>query len=121
MSGASADARGIKELLDELFANAVDKNRATVEQFIEMERLLLEQYQKYLAEELATSDDLLQKFTKLMMSSWIQIVGFHRDNRSRVLELHSSIAEAHLRLLEMIEEQLSRQSRAAAGVSPDVD
>ena len=115
----AADVQGIKELLNEFFADAAGNNRSTVEQFIALERTLLEQYQKYLADELATSDELMQKFTKLMMSSWLQIVGFHRENRSRVLELHSSIAAAHLRFLEKVEDKLSAKERDAAGGSVD--
>src|SRR5438128_3029582 len=119
MSAASAGTDAIRELLDSFFGNAAEKNRATLEKFIDMERALVEQYQKYVADELAASDDVLQKFTKLMMTSWVQTMALQRENRARFLELHSSIAEAHLRFLEKIEEKLSSSDERAEGGSSD--
>ena len=66
---------------------------------------------KYIADELTTNDDILQNFTKMMMTSCLQIVAFQRENRARFLELQSTMAGAHLRFLEKIGDSLSKVSQ----------
>ena len=122
MSGAADSITALKEMLDAMFATANEKQHTTLERYIELERALLEQYQKYIANQLAVNDDVLQNFTKLMMSSWMQVVTFQRENRSRFLELQSTIADAHLRFLERLGDSVSTAEHAApSGGSPDAN
>jgi hypothetical protein len=122
MPGATEPMTGLKDLLDTMFATANETNHTTLEKYIELERALLEQYQKYIADQVAVNDDVLQNFTKVMMSSWMQIVTFQRENRTRFLELQSTIAEAHLRFLERLSASVSPASHAATpGGSTDAD
>jgi hypothetical protein len=107
MAGAVEDRAGLKDLLETLFAEASGKGSTTLERYIELERALLEQYQKYISDQVAVQDEVLQNFTKLMMTSWMQVVAFQRENRARVLELQSTIADAHLRFLERLADSLS--------------
>lgn len=107
MAGPSEPIAGLKEFIDTFFAEANGSSQETFRKYIELERTLLEQYQKYIADQLATHDDVVQNFTKLMMSSCLQIVAFQRENRTRFLQLQSTIAEAHLRFLERIGENLT--------------
>jgi hypothetical protein len=120
MQGASEQIPGLKEFLDAFFAEANGKSHTTLEKYVELERALLEQYQKYLADQLATNDEVLQNFTKLVMSSWLQVIAFQRENRSRFLELQSTIADAHLQFLQRISDSLATAAPAhAPGESPD--
>jgi hypothetical protein len=122
MLGASEPIAGLKELIERFFAEANGSSQATFKKYIELERALLEQYQKYLADQMATHDDVLQNFTKLMMSSCLQIVAFQREHRTRFLELQSAMADAHLRFLERISENLSTAPGAsAAPAQPESD
>jgi hypothetical protein len=122
MPGAAEPITGLKELLDTMFAEANGTHRTTLEKYIELERALLEQYQKYVADQLEVHDDILQNFTKLMMSSWMQIVTFQRENRSRFLEMQSTIADAHLRFLERLGGGVATPSDAASpGGSSDAE
>jgi hypothetical protein len=119
MQGAS-ERTGLKEFLDAFFAEVSGNNHTTLEKYIELERALLEQYQKYLADQLATNDEVLQNFTKLVMSSWLQVVAFQRENRTRFLALQSTIADAHLQFLQRISESVSTAS-PTPGASSDGD
>jgi hypothetical protein len=122
MPDAAEPITGLKELLEMMFATANETHHTTLDKYIELERALLEQYQKYIADQFAVNDDVLQNFTKLMMSSWMQIVTFQRENRSRFLELQSTMADAHLRFLERLSDSVSMASHAApSGGSPDAD
>ena len=114
MRGASERIPGLKEFLDAFFAETHGKNHTTLEKYIELERALLEEYQKFLTDQLATNDEVLQNFTKLVMTSWLQVVAFQRENRSRFLELQSTIADAHLQFLQRISDSLSTAAPAQA-------
>jgi hypothetical protein len=118
MLGASEPIAGLKELIERFFAEANGSSQATFKKYIELERALLEQYQKYLADQMATHDDVLQNFTKLMMSSCLQIVAFQREHRTRFLELQSAMADAHLRFLERISENMGTPPAAPAAPAP---
>ena len=120
MQDGQESSAGIKEFLDRLIADASGKSHTTLEKYIELERALLEQYQRFVAEQLAVNDDALQNFTKLMMTSWMQVVAFQRENRSRFLELQSTIADAHLRFLERMSESASA-ARAANEPAADAE
>ena len=120
MPGASEHSAELHEFLNAFFAATNGTNRTTLEKYIELEKALLEQYQKYIADELTTNDDILQNFTKMMMTSCLQIVAFQRENRARFLELQSTMAGAHLRFLEKIGDSLSKVSQPRpAGESSD--
>lgn len=122
MSGAAESITTLKEMLDAMFATANEKQHITLEQYIELERALVERYQQYINDQLAVNDDVLQNFTRLMMSSWMQVVTFQRENRSRYLELQSTIADAHLRFLERLGASVSTAKDGAPSEgSPDAN
>jgi hypothetical protein len=107
MAGAVEDNAGLKDLLEALFAEASGKGSTALERYIKLEQAMLEQYQKYISDQVAVQDEALQNFTKLMMTSWMQVVAFQRENRARALELQSTMTDAHLRFLQRLADSLS--------------
>ena len=77
MSGAADSITALKEMLDAMFATANESSTPRSKDH-RAGTALLEQYQKYIADQLAVNDDVLQNLTKLMMSSWMQVVTFQR-------------------------------------------
>jgi hypothetical protein len=112
MPTTSEQTQTVKELLESTFAEMSGKNRDAVEKYVELEKRLLEQYQKYIAEELSSNNEVLQNFTKMMMACCMQVMAFQRDNRSRFLELQRSISDAHLKFLDQVKDSLSRSGQS---------
>jgi hypothetical protein len=102
------ETQTVKELIDNFFADLSDKNRNAIEQYVELEKVLVEQYQRYINDELSSNNEVLQNFTKMMMGCCMQVLTFERDSRSRFLELQLSLADTHLKFLDMVKGSVSR-------------
>ena len=114
------ETRTVKELIDDLFADLNNKNRHAIEKYVELEKALLEQYQKCVTDELSNNNEVLQNFTKLMMGCCMQVMTFQRDSRSRFLELQLSLVDTHLKFLDTVKETLSGTSKnGSTGEFPD--
>jgi hypothetical protein len=99
--------RGLEDFLNSVFGELDDKHRAAMGKYVELEKELLGQYRAYLEKERSNEHDAFQNFTKMMMASWMQAVALQRETRTRLLELHASLAEAHLKFLDQVSQSLS--------------
>ena len=114
MPAAAADVhQDIRQAFDDLLGLIGDRQADAFTGYLELEKKLIEQYQQYIDEERATERDPLQQLTKYLMTSSLHVLAFQRETRSRVLDLHSQVAAAHLKLLERL-----REKAAAAGTAP---
>lgn len=115
MSESADPNLGFEKVFERLLAELKGHSQGTLGQYIELEKRSIEEYRKYVESELSRQDQALQSFTKMVMASWLELMTFHRENRSRLMKVHDSLANARLQLLEQLKDSLLAVDRSEEG------
>lgn len=114
--GAPPDPTGnFTDLLASMFSDMREKHRSAIEKQIDIQQGLLEQYRQSIARERSNDADAFQAFTKMTMATFMSAAAMQREARMHLLDLHTSLADAHLAFLSRMKETLAQ---AAAEEQP---
>jgi hemerythrin superfamily protein len=107
-----------KKLLDSMCSMANEHRDASFEQYVNLQKELIERYREQLQREMDRDpiNESMTEFSRMMMATTMQLTNFYRDNRKRMIEVQSTMAQAYLDLLEKsMQEKKEKKDKPDAG------
>jgi hypothetical protein len=112
------DASAVKDILDELIGEFDKRTRDSLKEFLDLQRVIVEDYGKYVEDELARDNEILKHFTRLLVEQSALAVKTSRTHRTNVREMHSRLIDAHLKFIDHLKGQLTNDPPAPSPAPP---
>jgi hypothetical protein len=111
MSDPGQDGRDLRDMIDRLLADLDAKNRDALDKFLDLEKSLVKEHQRFVFTELSNDNETLKNFARLLMASWTQVLAFQRDHRERVRDIYGALTDGHLKFIELLQSHLKKEPR----------
>ena len=118
MADDFTDPDDIKKSFEELFAELSNKTRQTFSEALDYQRVVVEDYGKFVSDELEHDNDVLKHLMKLMTEQTVIAVKASRDHRTNLRAINKRLVETHLKFIDNLKEQLDKDRAARAAKPP---
>ena len=96
----------IKDILEELLGEFDTRTRETLTEYLDLQRVIVEDYGKFVDDELARDNEILKHFARLLVEQSAIAIKTSRTHRTHVREMHSRIVDAQLKFIDHLKEQV---------------
>jgi hypothetical protein len=98
-----------KKLLDDLFKDATSKNREALKEFLDLQKVVVEDYGKYVEDELAKDNEVLKHLVGILRDQALVVIRASRTHRTNVRAIHGRLVDAHLKFIDHLKDKLDEQ------------
>lgn len=108
----------VRDILEELFGEFDKRTRDSLSEYLDLQRVIVEDYGKYVDEELSHDNEILKHFTRVLVEHSALAVRASRTHRTNVREMHSRLIDAHLKFIDHLKEQVTNGPAPAPAPGP---
>jgi hypothetical protein len=104
----SETSSGIKELFDELLGEIRQRGRDSLKDYLDVHRVIVEDYGKYIEEELEHDNQVLKAAARFLAEHTALVLQASRTHRTNVRAIHGRLVDAHLKFVEHLKDELDK-------------
>lgn len=109
MKGHPDQSRERQERWQQFTSEFMAINRRFLDQYIDLQRSLIEQQNAYL-KEFASTEEAIPRLAKVVMASYLKILAFQREQGAMSVDAQALMGQMYLRFLELLKESVAGAS-----------
>ena len=109
--------RDFVDLIKHLLADLDAKNRAALAKYLDFEKSLVEEHQRFVYAELSKDNETLKNFARMMMAASAQALAFQREHRAQVRDIYAALSDGHLKFIDLLKSHLTQDPPPKPGAT----